>query len=64
MCIKHSVMIYKTTATAPHAKTPSLRTTIPIEIVRQIKLAAGDTLDWSIEKNKKFIMVRKLKKSR
>ncbi len=57
-------MTHKSTATAPYAKTPSLRTTIPIEIAKQFKLAAGDTLDWSIEKNKKFIMVRKLKKSR
>ena len=57
-------MTHKTTATAPDKDSASLRTTIPIEIVKQIKLAAGDTLDWSIEKNKKVIMVRKLKKSR
>ena len=55
-------MTNKSTVTAVHKASGSIRTTIPVEIAKQIKLAAGDVLDWSIEvkKNKKFIIVRKL----
>ncbi len=55
-------MTNKSTVTAVHKASGSIRTTIPVEIVRDIKLAAGDVLDWLIEvkKNKKFIIVRKL----
>jgi len=40
----------------------SVRTTIPRSISKELNLAAGDVLDWSIEtrKGKKFIIVRKL----
>ena len=55
-------MTNKSTVTAVHKASGSIRTTIPIENAREIKLAVGDTLDWAIEvkKNKKFIIVRKL----
>ena len=44
----------------------SLRTTIPIFIVKQWGLKAGDKLDWSLEsrKNEITIVVRKVESSK
>ena len=44
----------------------SLRTTIPMFIVKQWGLKAGDKLDWSLEvrKNEITIMVRKVESSK
>ena len=44
----------------------SLRTTIPMFIVKQWGLKAGDKLDWSLEarKNEIAIVVRKVERSK
>ena len=39
----------RTKLTLARTKTDSLRTTVPSSIVRQIKLNAGDKLEWQIE---------------
>jgi bifunctional DNA-binding transcriptional regulator/antitoxin component of YhaV-PrlF toxin-antitoxin module len=46
-------------------KKASLRTTIPMFIVRQWGLKPGDKLDWSLEarKNEMIILVRKTENS-
>lgn len=56
------MVMYKSVVSRAHAKSQSLRTTIPIKICRQLKLAPGDVLDWEIEEgqDKKSITVRKL----
>jgi len=55
-------MTDKSVVCRANSRSESLRCTIPIEICRQLKLAPGDVLDWTIEekKGKKFIIVRKL----
>ena len=39
----------KTKLTLAKTETDSLRTTVPSSIVRQMKLNAGDKLEWQIE---------------
>jgi hypothetical protein len=39
----------RTKLTLAKTKTDSLRTTVPSSIVRQMKLNAGDQLEWQIE---------------
>jgi len=55
------------TTTLTHAKTRSisLRTTVPVSVVRQFSLEAGDKLNWKFEvKNEEIILVvRPIKKS-
>jgi bifunctional DNA-binding transcriptional regulator/antitoxin component of YhaV-PrlF toxin-antitoxin module len=56
----------ETTTLALNApKKASLRTTIPMFIVRQWGLKPGDKLDWSLEarKNEMIILVRKTENS-
>ena len=55
-------MVYKSVVTSAGATSESLRTTIPIEISRQLNLKAGDVLDWLVvkQKDKRFMFVRKL----
>ncbi len=50
-----------TTLALNSSKKASLRTTIPMFIVKQWRLKAGDRLDWSLEarKNEVVITVRK-----
>lgn len=40
----------------------SVRTTIPIEVVRELRINVGDVLDWIVEKRggRKVAVVRKL----
>ena len=38
-----------TKLTLSKTKTDSLRTTVPSSVVRQMKLTAGDQLEWQIE---------------
>lgn len=40
------------------SKSASLRTTIPANIAKQLNLTAGDTLDWSLDKNGNTWMVK------
>ena len=39
-----------------------MRTTIPMEIARELRISVGDVLDWSIEKRdgRKVAVIRKL----
>ena len=55
-------MVYKSVVSSAGATSESLRTTIPIEICRELKLVSGDVLDWMVveQKDKKFLFVRKL----
>jgi len=55
-------MVYKSIVSSARTSSESLRATIPIGICRQLRLAPGDVLDWTVEKknNKRFIIVRKL----
>ena len=39
----------RTKLTLAKIKTDSLRTTVPSSIVRQMKLSAGDQLEWQME---------------
>ena len=39
----------RTKLTSAKTKTDSLRTTVPSSIVRQMKLNAGDELEWQME---------------
>jgi len=43
-------------------KGASVRTTIPMEIARELRISVGDVLDWSIEKRdgRKVAVIRKL----
>ncbi len=52
----------KSTVTSASSSINSLRTTIPKAICKDLNLASGDVLDWTIErrKNKKVIAVKKL----
>lgn len=44
------------------SNSPSVRATIPEEIVKEMQLSAGDVLDWETElrKNRKVMIVKKL----
>jgi bifunctional DNA-binding transcriptional regulator/antitoxin component of YhaV-PrlF toxin-antitoxin module len=44
------------------SNSPSVRATIPEEIVKEMQLSVGDVLDWEIEdhKNRRVMVVRKL----
>ncbi len=52
----------KSTVTSASSAVNSLRTTIPKPICKDLNLASGDVLDWSIEKrnNRKVIVAKKL----
>jgi hypothetical protein len=52
----------KSSVHSARAGTPSVRCTIPEDIVTQLGLNVGDVLDWSVveEKGKKFAKFRKL----
>jgi hypothetical protein len=52
----------KSTVMKVRKDTPSVRTTIPQDIVSDLGLDVGDVLDWSIveEKGKKYAKFRKL----
>jgi len=54
-----------TVLTKATSKSKSLRTTIPMGIVKQFNLSEGDKLDWEIraEENELTIVVRPLKMS-
>ncbi|HDS59027.1 MAG TPA: AbrB/MazE/SpoVT family DNA-binding domain-containing protein [Thermoplasmatales archaeon] len=57
-------MGYSTSLTRASGKSESLRTTVPISIVRQFGLSEGDELDWTLkaENNNITIMVEPKKK--
>jgi bifunctional DNA-binding transcriptional regulator/antitoxin component of YhaV-PrlF toxin-antitoxin module len=44
------------------SKSPSIRTTIPEKIVKEMKLNVGDVLDWSIDtqNDRKIMKIKKL----
>jgi bifunctional DNA-binding transcriptional regulator/antitoxin component of YhaV-PrlF toxin-antitoxin module len=47
-----------TTLTKAATKTTSLRTTVPMSVVKQFKLKAGDKLDWTFDiKNGKMVII-------
>jgi len=49
-----------TTLTLAAPKKASLRTTVPMAVVNQFKLAAGDKLDWSFDiKDGRIIIIIK-----
>ncbi|HXQ91947.1 MAG TPA: AbrB family transcriptional regulator [Nitrososphaerales archaeon] len=52
----------KSTVAKASSNSPSLRATIPEEIVKEMKLSVGDILDWETEerKNRKLMVVKKL----
>lgn len=50
-------MGFKTTISRATTTGESLRTTIPISIVKQFKLTEGDSLDWTLKvKNNKLMI--------
>jgi bifunctional DNA-binding transcriptional regulator/antitoxin component of YhaV-PrlF toxin-antitoxin module len=55
-------MGYKSAVAKASSKSPSVRTTIPEKIVQEVKIKAGDVLDWEVgqEKGRQIIKVRKL----
>ncbi|WP_415283909.1 AbrB/MazE/SpoVT family DNA-binding domain-containing protein [Candidatus Nitrososphaera sp. FF02] len=55
-------MARKSTVMRVRADTPSARTTIPEDIVKELDLQIGDVLDWSVveDKGKKYAKFRKL----
>jgi len=55
----------KTTLTKASGKGDSLRTTVPMSIVKQFDLKDGDTLDWILKaKSNKLVIEVEPKKSR
>ena len=69
MIVTHIHLVYMGELTTLALNAPnkaSLRTTIPMFIVKQWGLKAGDKLDWSLEarKNEITIVVRKVESSR
>jgi antitoxin component of MazEF toxin-antitoxin module len=52
----------KSTVARASSNSPSVRATIPEEVVKEMQLTIGDVLDWEIEerKNRKVMIVRKL----
>jgi hypothetical protein len=54
-----------TIATRAQSKYMSLRTTIPIAIVRQLKIKEGDKLDWefAVESGEIIVKFKKIKGS-
>ncbi|MCP8309281.1 MAG: AbrB family transcriptional regulator [archaeon] len=52
----------KTIVSKAATKSPSLRTTIPEQVVKELGITAGDALDWTVEKRdgKKVATIRKL----
>jgi len=52
----------KSTVAKASSNSPSVRATIPEEIVKEMQLSVGDVLDWEIEKrtNRKVMVVKKL----
>jgi hypothetical protein len=55
-----------TKLTLAKTNSTSLRTTVPMSIVRQFNLEAGDSLSWrfEVEKGQMIIVVRPIKKLR
>jgi bifunctional DNA-binding transcriptional regulator/antitoxin component of YhaV-PrlF toxin-antitoxin module len=58
-------MVEITLLTKATSNSRSLRTTLPISIVKQFNLSEGDALSWEIraENNELIIVVKPLKKS-
>lgn len=52
----------KSTVAKANSNSPSVRATIPEEVVKEMKLSIGDILDWETEirKNRKVMVVKKL----
>jgi hypothetical protein len=52
----------KSTVAKASSNSPSVRATIPEEIVKEMQISIGDVLDWEIEdrKNRKVMIVKKL----
>lgn len=52
----------KSTVAKASSNSPSVRATIPEEIVKEMQLSVGDILDWEVEerKNRKVMIVKKL----
>lgn len=61
-CILGSNLGNKSIVAKASSNSPSVRATIPEEIVKQMQLSVGDVLDWEIEdrKNRKVMIVKKL----
>jgi len=53
----------QTSLTSATTKSESLRTTVPMSIVKQFKLKAGDKLDWTfdVKEGKMIIVVHPVK---
>lgn len=52
----------KSTIAKASSNSPSVRATIPEEIVKEMQLSVGDVLDWEVEERKarKVMIVKKL----
>jgi len=64
MPIFFDIMGMKTALTKASGKGDSLRTTVPMGIVKQFELVEGDALDWilKVDNNKLVIKVEPIKK--
>jgi len=53
---------FKSKVSRANPKSPSVKATIPKEIVEKVKIIPGDVLDWDImvEKGKTMMKVRKM----
>ena len=52
----------ETTKLTPANIANSLRTTVPMSIVKQLKLEQGDQLDWDLDKEDKMWIVKVTKR--
>lgn len=52
----------KSTVAKANSKSPSIRTTIPEKIAREMKLEVGDILDWELDMqdHRRIMRVKKL----
>ncbi len=52
----------KSTVSKASSKSPSVRTTIPEEVVREMKIRVGDVMDWEVltEGGRKVVRVKRL----
>ena len=55
-------MGHKSTVAKASNNSPSVRATIPEDIVKEMQISVGDILDWEIEerKSRKVMIVKKL----
>jgi hypothetical protein len=58
----HKPRLAKSTVARASSNSPSIRATIPEEIVKEMPLSVGDVLDWEneIRKNRSVMIVKKL----